>query len=237
MKRFIVITLLISFVMMFSGCNYSNVANNVNDSETSESEEESYKEQYEKTKEELTAVYEELNETKEKLEEWQNRYSPLIDLDAQIAENKLLLLSLQAEVEQKQAILDSITPQIDAAQLEANRKATEGTTVYEDELVKINYVKIKNDSYDDAVVFLIENKTDVNITIQCDAIALDGFSYNNGTMSDDVAPQSKGYVYAKFDDIDITDPSFISGQLRVIDFSREYLDPYHYDVSFVNVAV
>lgn len=113
--------------------------------------------------------------------------------------------------------------------LEEQRKATEGIVVYEDELVKINFLKATASG----VEFLAENKTNVNITFQADSIAVNGLSTNNITMSDDVMAQSKGIIEARCSIAD-TNVSTISGQLRVIDFNDSFDT---YDAPFVNVVI
>lgn len=107
------------------------------------------------------------------------------------------------------------------------------TVLYEDSNIKIYFSEIT----DRGVVFLVENMTDLNLTIQADTVSVNGFSTNDIIMSDDVAPQSKGKVVAKCDDFSAdTAVETIGGQLSVIDFSQTW-EPYHYDVKFVNVPI
>lgn len=106
---------------------------------------------------------------------------------------------------------------------------TYNTLVYEDEKVKIFFSGIT----EDGVSFSVENMTDTNITIQATSISINGVSTNDIIMSDDVAPQSKGNVTARCDDFSpSTTVSTISGQLRVISFSRNFSS---YDATFSNI--
>ena len=108
--------------------------------------------------------------------------------------------------------------------------------VYEDDNVKIEYCGIEEWYYSECVVFCVTNKNDFEITIQCSSISLDGIQIDGDpTMSDEVAPQSKAKVYAKYDSIENKEPTSISGVLRVIDFSRDNFDSY--DATFVNVEI
>lgn len=108
--------------------------------------------------------------------------------------------------------------------------------VYEDNNVMIEYCGVENQNYSECVAFYVTNKNDFEITIQCSSISLDGLQIDGSpTMSDDVAPQSKAKVYAKYDSIENEAPTSISGVLRVIDFSREHFDSY--DATFVNVEI
>lgn len=105
--------------------------------------------------------------------------------------------------------------------------------LYEDEYVKICFDKIGERGVD----FLVENKTDFLLTIQADAVAINGYSTDDITMSDNVAPRSKGKVIARCDCFaQETEVAAVSGQLRVIDFSGELLK-HSYDAKFVNVEV
>lgn len=85
------------------------------------------------------------------------------------------------------------------------------------------------------VKFLVENKTSTNITIQADSVSINGFSSNKIMMSDDVAPNSKGFVMAQTTELnDVGSPEKVSGSLRVIDFKDSFKT---YDASFTDVVV
>jgi regulator of replication initiation timing len=53
------------------------------------------------------------------------------------------------------------------------------------------------------IKFEVQNLTDDILTFQCDAVSINGISYTDFTMSDDVAPQSKGFIVAKMDTSEI----------------------------------
>lgn len=122
---------------------------------------------------------------------------------------------LKRDAKEKQAKLDKQRYEENA---EKQRKLTEGTTVFENDKVKINFKKATPSGME----FLVENKTDVEITIQAGSVAVNGISTDNITMSDHVAPKSKGIVTAKCR-LDISgDVQTVSGKLRIIDFSRSF---------------
>ncbi|MEH0979827.1 hypothetical protein AB1I92_28100 [Bacillus mobilis] len=105
------------------------------------------------------------------------------------------------------------------------------TQVFEDDRVKISFVKLETNG----VKFLVENKTSTNITIQADSVSINGFSSNKIMMSDDVAPNSKGFVMAQTSELnDVGSPEKVSGNLRVIDFKDSFKT---YDASFTDVVV
>ncbi len=103
--------------------------------------------------------------------------------------------------------------------------------VYQDEKVVISFKEVSADG----VKFLMENKTDKELTVQADSIAVNGFSSNDITMSDAVAPQSKGYITARTSELsDVGTPATVSGKLRIIDFAGNLES---YDATFTNIAI
>lgn len=108
----------------------------------------------------------------------------------------------------------------------------DGISIFEDDRVKISYLKTTSSGME----FMVENKTDVVITIQADTLAVNGVSVSSYiTMSDDVSPKSSGKVFAKCEIENYNEHiEKISGQLRVIDFGRSWDS---YKATFVNVKV
>ena len=103
--------------------------------------------------------------------------------------------------------------------------------VYQDEKVVISFKEVS----DEGVKFLMENKTDKELTVQADSVAVNGFSSNDIMMSDAVAPQSKGYITAGTSELaDVGTPETLSGKLRIIDFTGNWDT---YDATFTNVSV
>lgn len=108
--------------------------------------------------------------------------------------------------------------------------------VYSDDKVDIFYSKLVSGRYDNGVEFVVNNKTNITITIQADAVSINGFSTHDIIMSDKVAPQSTGTVIADTDFFDVsTNVGTISGQLRVIDFSKTLFNSY--DATFCDVVI
>ena len=103
--------------------------------------------------------------------------------------------------------------------------------LFEDDKVKISFISADASQ----VGFIVENKTDLEVTIQADSLAINGIGADGYIgMSEDVAPKSKQKAYAKCATNLNGDVKTISGQLRVIDFSRSW-DPYA--AKFVNVEI
>lgn len=112
-----------------------------------------------------------------------------------------------------------------------NSALEQHTVVYEDNNVKISFSEIT----EDGVEFWVENLTNANITIQADTISINGISTNDITMSDDVAPHSKGKVIAGCDDFPVnTEVETVGGQLNIIDFNKSFQT---YDATFINVPI
>ena len=98
------------------------------------------------------------------------------------------------------------------------------TPLYEDSNVKITFVSLETSRYDDDELELtmdVDNKTNRMLTVQADAISLNGYCFNSIVMSDDVSANSIGTVSAT---IEMPDPDQVSpgnvetvgGQLRII---------------------
>lgn len=105
------------------------------------------------------------------------------------------------------------------------------TMVYEDEKVSIYFSKVTSKG----VEFLIDNKTDKQLTIQCDSVAINGFSVNQIVMSDAVSAKSKGKVIARCDTSDFdTNIEKVGGTLRIIDFEEMGSS---YNANFVDIVV
>lgn len=151
-------------------------------------------------------------------------------------------MNAEAEKIEAESRLKSANETLSKAEAESQRKLTEGTTVYEDEYVKINYLNISKESAlsNYSVAFWVENKTNAVVTIQAECISLDGVDIGYIMMSDPVSPQSKGKVYAEARGISNFDPSCISGQLRIIDFDKKAFAhglSTGYNADFINVNI
>ncbi|WP_228636046.1 hypothetical protein [Clostridium perfringens] len=99
---------------------------------------------------------------------------------------------------------------------EEQRRLTEGVTVFENDQVKINFKNVKNSG----IEFLVENKTDETLTIQADAVSVNGVSYNDIIMSEDISPKSRGVVKAVCNIEVPQQVTTIGGQLRIINMEN-----------------
>lgn len=166
-------------------------------------------------------------------EEYENTYNSIMDGTIDLSE----YTTSNSESDSKPSSTAKVTTtKPTTTTSKPDPKAEEYTSIYEDDNVKIEFYGIETKSYDECVAFYVTNKNDFEITIQCSSISLDGIQIDGDPiMSDEVAPQSKAKVYARYDSIENKNPSTVSGVLRIIDFSREYFDSY--DVTFINVEV
>ena len=126
----------------------------------------------------------------------------------------------------KQFQTDTSSPETNES-TEAFTSETEGENtfdgvIYEDSSITIKFLKVDSKG----VHFDVENLTDKNITIQADSVSINGRSYNDIIMSDDIAPCSIGEVVARCSIDNYKSPvKTVGGQLRVFDF--ESLDSYN----------
>ncbi|KLV29237.1 hypothetical protein [Priestia megaterium] len=114
------------------------------------------------------------------------------------------------------------------------KKEKASVQVFSNDQVTISYKEVTAEG----VKFLVENKTDKSLTIQADSVAINGFSVNSNdiSMSDDIAPKSKGYAVAMTDKLtDAGTPEKISGSLRVIDMNSTNMETIQ--AQFTDVAI
>ncbi|PWX20917.1 hypothetical protein [Clostridium perfringens] len=134
------------------------------------------------------------------------------------AEQETMALEAEMLKEENKKEQERLEKEKKDKEAEEQRKLTEGVTVFENDKVVINFKKANSSGME----FLVENKTDVEVTIQAGSVAVNGMSTDNITMSDHVAPKSKGIVTARCR-LDISgDVQTVSGKLRIIDFSRSF---------------
>lgn len=90
--------------------------------------------------------------------------------------------------------------------------------------MKITFVRIEKSKYDDNRVELyldVDNKTGSKLTVQCDAVSLNGYCFNQIVMSDDISANSIGTVNASIEGFDFSlvkpeNVETVGGQFRII---------------------
>ena len=126
-----------------------------------------------------------------------------------------------------------------SCRIEVKKKTPINTTVYEDSKVKITFLRVEKYKYGDDRVSVycdVENKTNETITIQCDALSLNGYSFNNVIMSDDVSANCIGTVDTtlsnfNFSLVDINNITSFGGQYRIISDDKTFKT---YTATFIN---
>lgn len=89
------------------------------------------------------------------------------------------------------------------------------TRLYSNNMFDIYYIDTDISDYSGVTVkLLVKNKYSEKLTFQADTITLDGRSYSNILMSDDVAPNSTGVIEADVDDCKNFSPKSIGGNLH-----------------------
>jgi len=118
--------------------------------------------------------------------------------------------------------------------------APTGTLIHEDEFVRITWVGVETTAFDEQMVFLAENRTDVQLTFQSGSLSINGISIGFVIGSDSVAPQSTGRIRfingANDGPFPTHYPDRISGNIRAVDFSRT-LFPRAHEMNFINVTI
>lgn len=167
------------------------------------------------------------------------------DLQKELDSAKDQLEQLEAQVKQLEEENSRQAETISAAEAaEAEKKAgglaekDDCVEVWDDENVNIKFMGCELDGDDQEIVFLVENKTAVELTFQSNSIAVDGMSLGLCLGSDSIAAMSTGKV--RFDpkeEIENMTPSKITANLKVIDFSKTLWGKQSYEASFVDVEV
>ena len=127
------------------------------------------------------------------------------------------------------------TPEKQASNVPAsvtNQKIKYDNLIYEGGFFDLYYYG-SSDTY---VYYILDNKTDITLTIQADAISINGISFNNFVFSDDVAPQSAGMVSAKMGEpyVHMTEQN-VGGSFRVFSFQDRNFD--RADFNVINIPV
>lgn len=117
----------------------------------------------------------------------------------------------------------------------------ENVVLWDDQNVTITYSRCYSEEtwlgVEYNVEFIVENKTDVELSFQMGTVALDGFSYSV-SGSEDVAAHSKGYIkFYSEDPLPTSGVEKISGKIKVIDFSDMWNESRNYEAAFSDVWV
>ena len=117
----------------------------------------------------------------------------------------------------------------------------ENVVLWDDQNVTITYSRCYSEEtwlgVEYNVEFIVENKTDFELSFQMGTVALDGFSYNV-SGSEDVAAHSKGYIkFYSEDPLPTSGVEKISGKIKVIDFSDMWNESRNYEAAFSDVWV
>ncbi|OUN08896.1 S-layer homology domain-containing protein [Flavonifractor sp. An91] len=105
-----------------------------------------------------------------------------------------------------------------------SKRALSTQPLYEDSNVSIKFSKVQKSRYDagEAELYLnVTNKTGSTITVQADAVSLNGYTFNDLVMSDDVSANSTGTVKVTIQNYDsslvnLNSVQTVGGQFRVI---------------------
>lgn len=169
----------------------------------------------------------------------QEAYNELQEKYDAVVSERDALLNVYPSTEQADTTLileTTISPEATVAEETTLPDTTEvvekNNFLYEDEKIKVTYHKVEKVRYveDSIEIHLyIHNKTNGTLIIQGDVFSLNGYSFSNPTMSDNILAHTTGKAIAiittfDFDTVDINNISSVGGQLRVYeeDFKNVY---------------
>lgn len=102
-----------------------------------------------------------------------------------------------------------------------NGKSEKLVKLYSDDNIVLSYYgmedSVLHEEYKD-IIFMVENKTDRALTFYCDTIVINGYSYNDVVMADEVAPNAKGKITGTIYE------SLMDDNLKSIGVSMHYND-------------
>lgn len=137
----------------------------------------------------------------------------------------------------QQVAADSPTP-AGSSTTESDTGTPVDVSIHTDDYVDLSFIGCEINDDDEQLVFMVNNKTNVELTFQASSFAIDGLSLGYVSGSDNIAAQSKGKIRFETDeDFPTMTPSTLSGTIRVIDFSETLWEQQSYDVSFTNVEI
>lgn len=99
------------------------------------------------------------------------------------------------------------------------------TELYSNDDVNVYYSRTKSDRYsldEVEVYFYVENKTDMQLKFQADAVTLDGICYNDVIMSDPISAGTIGEIKMNVDDCSNSNPSSVGADLRYFNSEHDY---------------
>ena len=113
----------------------------------------------------------------------------------------------------------------------------DGILIHENEYFTIRFLGCEEGRDREYMVFFVENKTDVELTVQANTLAINGENLGFVSGSSSIAAQSRGRArFRTTDEFPTLTPSTITGTLTVWDFSNTLLES-SYDVPFVNLEI
>jgi len=169
--------------------------------------------------------------------EFNSLQATIVTLQGQYDVTRSDLEALQTENENLQAEIVSLqTGSASTQDVTGSESGDVEVFVHEDEYVTISFVGTELDRGNESLVFLVENHTDFELTFQSSSMAIDGESLGHISGSSSVTAQSRGRIrFRSRENFPTMSPETISGNIRVIDFSRTLFRSY--DVDFVNLEV
>lgn len=121
--------------------------------------------------------------------------------------------------EQQDKTVEAIRMFLDPIEIDPQKE------IYSDDNCTISYCTFTPiDDAEKSVKLLVNNKTEDTLTIQCKSVTLDGVTYNNVVVSENVYPNSDNVIELKVEDCKNLNPETFSAEI-------EYMKNYYYTSS------
>ena len=168
-------------------------------------------------------------------EEYDDLAKELEDVKTELSETKSTLETANTELTAANVRIAELEEELEEALTPQMYSPDGAVFLYEDDYVKISYLGCEVER-DQMLVFYVVNKTDAVLSFQSDSMSINGESLGYISGSDKVAAQSNGKIKFSTEEIFPTlKPDTITGDIKVIDFSKTVFGKQSYDVTFVNV--
>ena len=116
------------------------------------------------------------------------------------------------------------------------RSPENGVPICDDEYVNIVFLGCEMRNDNQTLVFYVVNKTTVTLTFQANSMAINGESLGYVSGSDTIAPESRGKIrYRTAEAFPTMFPETISGEIHVVDFSKDVIEKGILYVTFSNL--
>lgn len=147
---------------------------------------------------------------------------------------------LQSEYNTLESMYDAARQPVESSESEQTpdfKESQSPVECYVDDYIAISYDHCEYESNYSQIFFLVENKTDVPLSICFTSISIDGWNSSRATGIDKILPKSRGYIGISIDDVSELPLEILSGSFLVADDSKTMWADGFYNNYFTGIDV